>query len=136
MIVLDIETTGIDSRKNCMVSLGAVDYESGKELYEECRIWSESEVEPIALQINGFTPTQIRDESKASPEDVYLNFYNWCEINKLQTLLGGHNIGHLDILFLEEIHRRYFPQMKWVFGYRTIDLHTLAYKKFNESLSH
>jgi len=138
MIVLDIETTGLSPLVNSMVSLGAVDYVTGEEFYGECRIHPDTQINQTALDINGFTVEQVTDRSKVLPVVLYLNFLNWSTKfdNKL---LAGHNIGHFDILFLEYYHAHlnkiYGPQ-NWPFGYRTLDLHSVAFIVLGKSLNH
>lgn len=67
MIVFDVETTGEDSRKHSIVSIGALEFSNPKnQFYEECRIWEGAEVQEIALKINGFTEENIRDPKKQS----------------------------------------------------------------------
>jgi hypothetical protein len=67
MIIVDIETTGIDPIKNSMVSIGAVDYNTGEEFYRECRVFDGTEIDPYALKINGLTVEQCNDKSKEIP---------------------------------------------------------------------
>lgn len=134
MIVLDIETSGVSAIKNSMLSLGAVKYDTGEEFYAECRITAGRVVEPIALEINGFTLEEIQADGKASDVDIYERFKHWAAGDKL---LAGHNVGHFDIIFLEEIHERlYGANVKFPFSYRTVDLHSIAYARFGESLTH
>lgn len=140
MIVLDIETTGIDPNRHCMLSLGAVDMETGKTFYGECCIYPKCEVDPRALEINGFRSEDISPYSKKGkqwPHELYLSFLDWTTMFD-DKLLAGHNIGHLDMPFLELIHAEKInnPDNPWPFGYRTVDLHSVAYTVLGESLSH
>jgi DNA polymerase III epsilon subunit-like protein len=135
MIILDIETSGISPYKNGMLSLGAVDFNTKEEFYGECKLTEGREITPIALEINGFTVEQVNDPNKQSDVELYLAFCLWAQ--KREPLLAGHNIGHFDILFLEEIHTRLpFEGEKFPFPYRTIDLHSVFYALYKESLSH
>jgi len=141
MIVLDIETTGTDPKKHCMLSLGAVDYDSGEEFYGECSVYSTSVVDPVALEINGFKGENVQPGKKQFPHDLYLAFEQWSA-KFPDRLLAGHNIGHLDLLFIEVLHdfisNPYFggDGRKFPFGYRTLDLHSVAFAKLGRSLSH
>jgi DNA polymerase III epsilon subunit-like protein len=144
MIVLDIETTGTDPKKHCMLSLGAVDYDSGEEFYGECSVYNNSLIDPIAMQINGFKLEDVRS-GKQFAYELYESFLAWS-FGTEDNMLAGHNIGHLDLLFLEAEHeRRYLAKYKDIpaiefakfpFGYRTLDLHSLAFAKLGKSLSH
>ena len=132
MIILDIETTGTDPHRNCMVSLGAIDYETGKEFYGECSIYRDSLVDPLAMEINGFNIDQIRPGVKQEAHCLYYEFNDWAG-QFPDKLLAGHNVGHLDLPFLEHLHETSF-NFDWAFGYRTVDLHSLAYLVFGQSL--
>lgn len=137
MIITDIETSGVSATKNGMLSLGAVDYFSGETFYGECRLTEGREITPIALEINGFTEEQVRDPQKQSDMDLLLRFSMWAKPRNTK-ILAGHNIGHFDILFLEEVFERVAPTFKgkFPFSYKTVDLHSLAYARFGESLTH
>ena len=141
MIIVDIETSGVNPNKNGMLSIGAVDLDSNQEFYLECQLTEGREVEPIALEINGFTLENIRHENKLTDTEALLTFCRWTERFK-DKMLGGHNIGHLDILFLEEIWSRIDSgflggiKPKFPFSYRTVDLHSISYAEFGESLTH
>lgn len=140
MIILDIETTGLDPKRHCMLSLGAVDYDSGEEFYGECRIYQNSEIDMKALEINGFKKEHIwsmENPEKREAHFLYWDFAQWASKHNPpgKILLAGHNIGHFDILFLEHYHQRFEPE-PWIFGYRTLDLHSVAFTVLGRSLSH
>jgi DNA polymerase III epsilon subunit-like protein len=132
MIVIDAETTGIDPQLHCLASLGAVDYDTGAEFYGECRIWEESLIDPTALGINGFTETQLRDPTKPSPSELYAQFLAWCRPFGTKLVLAGQQVGTFDVPFLQAAQVR--GSFDWPFSYRTIDLHSIAYAVYRESL--
>lgn len=134
MIVIDAETTGIHPVRNCIVSLGAVNYDTDDTFYGECRIYDDTEVHPIALQVNGFTEEQIRDTSKPAAHELYWQFLEWAKPFGERNLLAGHNVGHFDILFLEQLHTYLPDDVKFPFQYRTVDTHSIAFAKFKQSL--
>ncbi len=135
MIILDIETTGIKVGVHGIASLGAVDSNNGQTFYGECQVPVYREIDPRALEVNGFTIEQLHDVKKQSEVGLYLDFIKWSE-GRVPNVLGGHNVGHFDILFLEELHSRHKIEGKFPFSYRTLDLHSVAYAVFGESLSH
>jgi DNA polymerase III epsilon subunit-like protein len=137
MIIIDAETSGLDERENCLLSIGAVEYETGEEFYGECRVYEESIITPEALAINGFTYEQARDRSKKLPHELVFDLYNWSMQLKYARLLAGQQVGSFDIKFIKWIfdYRVGSPERKWPFGYRSLDLHSVAYAKFHESLS-
>jgi DNA polymerase III epsilon subunit-like protein len=136
VIVVDIETTGTDSKKASILSLGAVAFNHDAIYYGECLAEPDAEVSPVALEINGFTLDNIKNDPTKSPVNILIeDFRDWCLLKSDSKItFAGHNIGHFDILFIEEVCRKY--NIPIFFTYRTIDLHTLAWSYFGESLSH
>lgn len=134
MIVFDIETTGLNPVKNAMVSLGAVDHDTGDEFYGECRIIPTFQfVEAEALAVNGFSLDGVNDVAKQFDFELYNSFLKWAEDR--EALLAGQQVGSFDIFFLRAIHDRCGWFGKWSFGHRSIDLHSVAFAKFGKSLS-
>ena len=124
MIIVDVETTGIDPKKDSIVSIGAVDFLNPKnQFYRECRIWEGANVSKIALEINGFSEDEIRDPNKISLEDAVKDFLVWVETTSERTLAGENPSFDRD--FLIASMDRY--SMRWPLGHRTIDLHSLCY---------
>jgi DNA polymerase-3 subunit epsilon len=136
IIVLDIETSGLNPERNSMVSLGAVHYQSGEEFYGECRVQPMSKIDDFALTVNGFTKEQITDESKQKPEDLCVSFLQWAS-KWDKVLLAGQQVGSFDILFLKHIHETSHLTLttKWPFGHRSLDLHSVAFSRYSKSLS-
>lgn len=152
MLIIDIESSGLSPYKNSICSIGAVDFETNKEFYGECRVADDREINEGALKINGFTVEQLKDPNKPTDLELFAKFGAWhvemllewmqndSNIDRsLNNVLAGENVGHFDILFLEEMHQRLLatnPTLgKFPFSYRTVDLHTLGFAVFGESLS-
>ncbi len=131
MIILDIETTGTDPQKHQMVSLGAVDFETGETFYDECRIYKTDDWEQEALDINGFTLEQITDPKKQTAFDLYKKFVKWAEPRS--SMLAGQHVGSFDVLFLQELHKRGRNESKFPFRFAFVDLHSVAFGKFKKS---
>lgn len=127
MIVIDIETTGIDPEKNAFVSIGAVEFVNPQNtFYGECRIGEGVEVDPGALAVNGFSEKELRDPDKESPEELLTRFRDW--MNDLSSkVLVGHNIW-FDKTFLDFSFRRFGIEAPY--KHRTLDLHTFAFMHF------
>ncbi len=77
----------------------------------------------FALHVNGFTLDEIYNGQKLSVAELLSGFLAWAKEYNI-TILGGHNIA-FDIAFLKNafVH----AQLKWPFGYRSVDLHSIAY---------
>ena len=130
MIVLDIETTGLDSLKNGIVSIGAVSFNNPNEIfYEECRIDSDDVIDEEALKINGFTKEQITDKNKQSQSELINNFYFWLG-KQDNRILAGHNIGFFDLNFIKAKVIKYNIIIKS--RHRSIDLCSVAQTKYFE----
>lgn len=133
MIIVDVETTGLDPLKNSIVSIGAVDFEKGDEFYVECCAIPGREIDDAALAINGFTKEECLDISKKSAIEAYKEFFLWTTDNR-GVMLAGQQVGAFDAKFLQHMHEL-AGLGKWPFGHRTVDLHSVAYAKYKESLS-
>jgi len=131
MIIVDTETTGLDPQSHQMLSLGAVDYETGEEFYGECRLLNTHSWTQKALNLNGFSYEQMIDIGKQTPQELLIKFIFWSE--KREKLIAGHNIGSFDVQFMQAI-KIGSTKIQWPFGYRFIDLHSTAYAILGKSL--
>lgn len=128
MIIVDVETTGVNPKMHSIVSIGAVDFSNpSNTFYQENRIWLGAEVDPVALQINGFTEEQITDMRKKSLEENITDFIEWSKSVKDITL-AGENVGVFDLKFLLNSAERY--GIEFPFGRRTVDLHAVSYANY------
>ncbi len=124
MIVVDVETTGVDDRIHSIVSIGAVDFtDQERRFYGECRMWEGAQVEPEALRVNGFTMEQVMDPTKQALEQLVGAFFAWTRESQVRTLAGQNTF--FDHGFLRVSAERY--RMPWEFGHRIIDLHSIAW---------
>ena len=123
MIVVDIETTGMHPERNSIVSIGAVDFENyGNTFYGECRVEEGLVIDPVSLQINGFTMKQIKDPAKPSGKELLKEFSDW--VSKIEDrTIAGDNIW-FDTGFLEVKMKKF--RIKWPFAKRTIELHMVS----------
>jgi len=123
MIVIDTETTGVDTVKNSLLSIGAIDFENPeRRFYGECRIFDGALVSKEALAINGFTEEGIRDASKMSDRELLTKFTEWANASS-DTTFAGENPS-FDRDFLRQVALRY--GLDWKFAHRTVDLHSIA----------
>jgi DNA polymerase-3 subunit alpha (Gram-positive type) len=127
MIVVDIETTGLDSRIHQIVSIGAVDTETGETFYKECRIYKKDKVDYEALAVNGFTEDQVRDRKKITSKQLYDAFLGWC-YGRSETLMSC-NIS-FDVAFLRKVNFESGYEFKKFPFRRCLDLITMYYAKF------
>jgi len=127
MIVLDIETTGLDPDTHGIVSIGAFDInEPAEYFYEECRIREGEKIDPQALDVNGFTVEECRDTSKQSTRDILQHFEHWLESRSIK-MIGGLHVAAFDVPFLNKKSIQVGLRMK--LHKRSIDLHSIAYAR-------
>lgn len=124
MLIVDVETTGVDANKNSIVSLAALDFENPEnQFYKECKLPEGAEVDPYALTINGYTLEQLNDPKKPTLKQIMQEFVQWLD-NVPKHTIAGENPS-FDQGFIMAAARKYNLQIK--LPYRTIDLHTLCY---------
>lgn len=130
-IVVDVETSGLIPEKHQILSIGAVDYRTGENFYGECRIYQYDEIDPKSLEMNGFTEEDCRDASKDTPLELYYKFREWA--TGRGEMLAGQCVGNFDIQFLKVLENK-SKHKSWSYKY-SLDLHSMAYARFKESLS-
>jgi DNA polymerase III epsilon subunit-like protein len=139
MIVIDVEATGIDPKKNSLLSIGAVNFHNPKEqFYKECYAFEGAEIDESAIAYCGFTMEQATDKSKLSEGEMVQAFFDWAKQFD-QITLAGENVVWLDLAALSYAAERhglkhdfafksqFAYQQPMPFGFRTVDLHSISY---------
>lgn len=130
MIVLDVETTSLDTRRGSILSLGALDLdEPTNQFYDECRIWDGAHVADEALAINGFTKEEITSPARKSEADLIAAFVAWATDRPKERILAAQNVS-FDLEYVQEACSR--AGIDCPFGKRTIDTHTLVWLHMTE----
>jgi len=125
MLVVDVESSGIDPRADSIVSVGALDLANPSyRLYEECRVWDGAHISDESLGINGFKREQLFDPKKQTEADLVHRFLLWSDKLSERTL-AAQNVS-FDRDFLRAAAER-AGHTAWPFSFRTIDVHTLTY---------
>lgn len=123
MIVVDVETTGLDPQKYSIVSIGAVDFcRPSSQFYVECRVWDGALVDDVALRVNGFSREQVLDSKKKSLDSAIREFLSWTESCEDRTF-AGQNVS-FDYGFLRSAANR--AGFSFRFAYRSVDLHSVC----------
>ena len=124
MLIVDVETTGLNPNKHSIVSVGALYFLTPEnQFYEECRIWDGAEIDFNALQINGFSKKEIIDPNKKSLEEVIKQFIKWIQPFEDKTIAGENPAFDRDFLIISAEKYR----LNLGLSYRTIDLHSICY---------
>lgn len=137
MIVLDIETTGLDPAKHGIVSVGAVEFEApDNQFYEECRVSEDVPIEQEAVDVNGFSREAMRDPSKQTVGSLLEDLLEWIQTCEEWTI-AGHNV-HCDIEFIDRAARKFDVEplghgRGGVFHDRIIDTHSLVWMDLVQS---
>jgi len=127
MIVVDIETSGINPEEHGIWQIGAIELENPENTFlEESNIDSEDKIHPEALKIIGKSEQELRSSSLQSQKKLLEKFFSWIEKIENQTLIA-HNTP-FDYGFLTFKARKY--NLKPTFGHRTFDLHSIAAVKY------
>ncbi len=123
MIILDIETSGLDFQKNGIWQIGAIELENPENIFfQESKIDPEDLTEQGALEITGKTKEQLRDSSKQTQEQLIKNFFDW--VNKISIKIPVCQNPQFDLSFLETKAKKY--NIQYPFHHRTFDLHSIA----------
>jgi DNA polymerase III epsilon subunit-like protein len=124
MIVVDVETTGVDTERCSIVSIGAVDYlQPKRRFYRECRIFDGALVADEALAVNGFTREGISDPHKPTDAVIVEELEFWSQQSQAR-LWAGHNPMLMDVKMIRLAAER--NSQPWPFNYRSLDLHSVC----------
>jgi len=124
MIVIDVEASGTEYHKHSIVSLGALDFDNpDNRFYEECRIWEGAHIMDGALEVNGFTESEITDRNKQTESELVKKFLAWTK-NVEDRTLAGQNVS-FDRDFVRAGAER--AGENWELAYRTVDSHSLCW---------
>ncbi len=127
MVILDIETTGLDPEVNGLLSIGAIDFARPRDtFYGECRIRKGEKVSQSALEVNGFSADDVKDPAKQTTKDLIKSFEQWLS-RRNEKVIGGLHIASFDVPFLNRKAEQTSVNLK--LHRRSMDLHSLAYAK-------
>ncbi len=122
MLVVDMEFTGLDSEKNSIISLGAVDYlHPSRTLYLECRPRSGALFDDEAFLVHGMSMEYLSKLSLTEKGLIH-QFHEWTLESPSRVLMG--QAPQLDWAFLQSAYDRY--ELEWPFGHRLIDSHSIC----------
>ena len=124
MIFVDLETTGLDGMMNGIASIGAVMQPEGAEFYAEVRLDENVEITEKALEVNGFTEEELYDLTKSDIAQVLKDFDEWSKQAKDRILAAFNSSFDVERFLLRNYQ---LCELEWTFGYRTIDIHTVAH---------
>ncbi len=127
MVVLDIETSGLNPNEHGLLSIGAVDLMRPKEIfYIECRLRRGETYDKNALYVNGFDKQNIKDPAKPRPREAIDQFDRWLKQRSVKVIAGLH-VAAFDVPFLNAKAEQTRSALR--LHRRSVDLHSIAYAK-------
>jgi DNA polymerase III epsilon subunit-like protein len=124
MIIIDVEASGTNYEKHSIVSIGALDFDNPtNRFYGECRVWDGAHIDEDALEVNGFTESQLKDKNKKSESELVWAFTEWTQHMGDRTLVG-QNVS-FDRDMVKAATQR--AGQSWSFAHRTLDTHTMCW---------
>lgn len=131
ILVVDLETTGTDARKNSIIQFGAV-WISGAagEIELDCRIWDGAEIVQKALERNGCSEARCRNPALMTEAEALDQFFTWCFMftgsDDQPFMLAGLNPSFDRAFLMKAWIRAGHRSEDFPIRHRTLDLHTLA----------
>lgn len=122
LVVVDVETTGIDADKYSLVSIGAVKINDPNDtFYGECDIWPGAAIDSGALRVNGMKIEEITAGERQSEAELTKAFVDWLPKDPIMI---AHNAS-FDRDFIDAACKR--GNINNPFGFRTLDVHTFVF---------
>lgn len=128
MIILDIETSGVNLVKSGIWQIGAIDLDTKEEFIEDGRIDDEDMITEESLKIIGKTEQELRDPNKQSQKQLLEKFFKWVSERKINNFICQN--PQFDLAFLNIKAEKY--SLEKPYPYRAFDLHSIAQIKYRE----
>jgi len=128
MIVVDIETSGLDFEGCGIWQVGAIDLDTMEEFLEEAKIDDEDSFQDGAGKVSGISENEIRNKSKQTQKELIRNFLLWIEERKNKNFICEN--PQFDLGFIELKTRKY--NFKINFHHRCFDIHSISQIKYFE----
>lgn len=127
MIIVDIETSGIDFVKNGIWQIGAIEFDNPENTFlQEARIDDEDEIMEDALKVTGKTENELRNIKKQTQKQLLENFFNWVSKIENKTMVAMNTPFDHSIIYIRSKKYKLESPLK----HRTFDLHTIAALKY------
>ena len=124
MIIIDVETTGIDENVHCIIEIYAMDYDNPDNFfYRKVKMRPGAVLNPVAAEVNGFRVEDNDDPERVTLEAMVTEFDAWSNGIEDRTMMAQN--PEFDTRFFQDSYKR--AGSEWPFGYRTVDLHSIAY---------
>lgn len=123
ILVIDLETTGLDECRNGVIEIGAcwLSGDTDQHFYERCRPMPDREIDYHALRISETWPHEL--EGRPWEVTAYGHLLQFIGQER-GIIMAGMNVGKFDFKFLEDLADR--SGLPFPFSHRTLDMHSLA----------
>lgn len=120
IVVVDLETSGLDPCVHCIVEVGACVLDEHLQIAStfHSRVRPSGPIDPLATRVHGLTEDMLKSEPSAAK--VLGDFIRWAPE---EAVLAGQNVW-FDAAFLSRACRE--AGLPYPFGYHVMDLWTLT----------
>ncbi|MFK5920918.1 MAG: exonuclease domain-containing protein [Verrucomicrobiota bacterium] len=127
ILVVDLETTGLDANKHSIVEMGAVWLTGGVgEFQMDCQMWEGAKWDDRAADVHGLSMARCTNPVLPTEGEAILELLNWCEATQDEpVMLAGLNPS-FDRAFVLRACERAGVKVARAFRHRVLDLHSLA----------
>lgn len=124
MLIVDVETTGTDTKFHSLLSIGAIDFDNPERVFfEECSAFPGAKIEEEATIINGIGEIEAFDSHKQTDKELIEHFLEWMKEADDHTIAGQN--PQFDTSFLIETAKRY--HINFSIPKRIVDLHSATW---------
>ena len=125
ILIIDVETTGIDCNKHACIELGAMlldrDLNPIREYSTFITPWEGAEIQSEAMAVNGITPAEL--ERAPSVSEVVEQFHCIFQPDQRKLFISGWNVW-FDVGFLKAMYGR--AGRDWPFRSRMLDMQSIV----------
>lgn len=129
VVVVDIETTGLDPARHSIIEIGAVALADDRRVFEtRCRVWPGSKWDKRAERVHGQSQAACSDPIRPTEAEAVELLAGWLRYHWAvgQLTLAGMN-PRFDLDFLLAASTRGPGHvLSGLFSHRTLDMHSLA----------
>lgn len=100
LLVLDIETTGLDRNRDSVIELGVVEIVDGEIFRQNSTLFGGGSCSPECVAVHGITDEMRAGEQTFMEKSAFFKRYVEHRHGDRRTILCGHNIRDFDLPFL------------------------------------
>jgi len=125
VLVIDVETTGLDPARHACIEIGAVLLDEALQPVQEFSSliapWRGAQIMEQAMKVNQISDEQLR--SAPAIEEVMKQFHETFQLDEKPPLIAGWNVW-FDASFIKDLYQR--VHRPWPFGYRLLDVQSVV----------